>query len=96
MEHPDQSLTPRHLGCSGRTANPFLPDGIGLGRIWHHEFLRGWTSKPGRIHATFLAEHGQPVYTKVLPDEDFEKALGISRPKHLWPDLIVGLLAGRR
>ena len=38
-------------------------------------FLHGWTSVPGGVKPTFLAQHGHEVINPKLPDEDFEEAV---------------------
>jgi hypothetical protein len=55
-------------------------------------FLHGWTSIPGGVKPTYLAQHGHEVLNPALPDEDFAKAVRIAQDdfdKH-HPDVIVG------
>jgi len=58
--------------------------------------LYGWTSKPGGVKPTYLAQHGHEVINPKLPDDDFEEAVGIAQAefdKH-QPDAIVGSSRG--
>src|SRR4051812_40421483 len=55
-------------------------------------FLHGWTSKPGTVKPTYLAQHGHTVINPKLPDEDFEEAVLIAQAefdKH-EPQVVVG------
>jgi predicted esterase YcpF (UPF0227 family) len=59
-------------------------------------FLHGWTSVPGGVKPTFLAQHGHEVFNPKLPDEDFALALKIAQAefdKH-QPDVVVGSSRG--
>ena len=42
-------------------------------------FLHGWTSKPGGIKPSYLAQHGYQVINPALPDEDFAEAVRIAQ-----------------
>ncbi len=42
-------------------------------------FLHGWTSTPGGVKPTYLAEHGHEVLNPALPDDDFEAAVAIAQ-----------------
>jgi pimeloyl-ACP methyl ester carboxylesterase len=42
-------------------------------------FLHGWTSKPGGVKPTYLAEHGHVVINPALPDDDFDEAVRIAQ-----------------
>ncbi len=42
-------------------------------------FLHGWTSTPGGVKPTYLAEHGHEVLNPALPDDDFEAAVAITQ-----------------
>jgi len=43
-------------------------------------FLHGWTSRPGGVKPTYLAQHGHTVLNPAIPDEDFEtRRCGIPR-----------------
>jgi hypothetical protein len=59
-------------------------------------FLHGWTSKPGGVKPTYLAEHGHDVINPALPDEDFVEAVRIAQAEfdHHHPDVIVGSSRG--
>jgi hypothetical protein len=55
-------------------------------------FLHGWTSVPGGVKPTFLAQLGHEVINPKLPDEDFEEAVRIAQAefdKH-QPQVVVG------
>ena len=59
-------------------------------------FLHGWTSVPGGVKPTYLAQHGHEVLNPALPDEDFEEAVCIAQAeydKH-HPDVVVGSSRG--
>lgn len=59
-------------------------------------FLHGWTSMPGGLKPTYLADHGHTVMNPPLPDEDFEESVRIAEAecrKH-HPDVIVGSSRG--
>ncbi len=59
-------------------------------------FLHGWTSKPGGVKPTYLAEHGHEVLNPALPDEDFAEAVRIAQSEadRHRPDVIVGSSRG--
>jgi len=59
-------------------------------------FLHGWTSKPGGVKPTYLAQHGHAVINPALPDEDFEEALRIAQAEfdRHRPAVIVGSSRG--
>ena len=42
-------------------------------------FLHGWTSTPGGLKPTYLAEHGHIVINPALPDEDFSESVRIAQ-----------------
>lgn len=59
-------------------------------------FLHGWTSKPGGVKPTYLADHGHEVINPALPDDDFAEAVRIAQAAidaHK-PDVIVGSSRG--
>jgi alpha-beta hydrolase superfamily lysophospholipase len=59
-------------------------------------FLHGWTSKPGGVKPTYLAEHGHTVLNPALPDEDFDESIRIAQgefDKHR-PVVVVGSSRG--
>jgi hypothetical protein len=58
--------------------------------------LNGWTSKPGGLKPTFLAQHGHTVLNPALPDEDFTQAVRIAQAEfdRNHPDPIVGSRRG--
>jgi len=59
-------------------------------------FLHGWTSKPGGVKPTYLAEHGHEVINPALPDDDFAEAVRIAQAEfdRHQPDAIVGSSRG--
>jgi alpha-beta hydrolase superfamily lysophospholipase len=59
-------------------------------------FLHGWTSKPGGVKPTYLADHGHDVLNPALPDEDFAEAVRIAQAEfdRLRPDVVVGSSRG--
>jgi hypothetical protein len=59
-------------------------------------FLHGWTSVPGGVKPTYLAQQGHEVLNPALPDEDFTAAAEIAQAefdKHR-PDVVVGSSRG--
>ena len=59
-------------------------------------FLHGWTSVPGGVKPTFLAQHGHEVINPKLPDQDFTLAVKIAQTefeKH-QPAVVVGSSRG--
>jgi len=59
-------------------------------------FLHGWTSKPGGLKPSFLAQHGHQVFNPALPDEDFVEAVRIAQAEfeRHSVDVIVGSSRG--
>jgi hypothetical protein len=59
-------------------------------------FLHGWTSKPGGVKLTYLAQHGQTVINPKLPDEDFDEAVRIAQAEfdQHQPQVVVGSSRG--
>jgi alpha-beta hydrolase superfamily lysophospholipase len=59
-------------------------------------FLHGWTSKPGGVKPTYLAQHGHEVINPALPDDDFEAAVRIAQAEYdrHRPAVIVGSSRG--
>jgi alpha-beta hydrolase superfamily lysophospholipase len=59
-------------------------------------FLHGWTSKPGGVKPTFLAQHGHILRNPALPDENFEAAIRIALAEYdrHRPDVVVGSSRG--
>ena len=59
-------------------------------------FLHGWTSKPGGVKPTYLAEHCHEVLNPALPDEDFPEAVRIAQEEfdRHHPDAVVGSSRG--
>jgi hypothetical protein len=59
-------------------------------------FLHGWTSKPGGVKPTYLAQHGHEVINPALPDEDFAEALRIAQEEfdQHRPQVVVGSSRG--
>jgi hypothetical protein len=59
-------------------------------------FLHGWTSIPGGVKPTFLADHGHEVINPKLNDDDFDAAVRTAQAafdQH-QPDVIVGSSRG--
>ncbi len=59
-------------------------------------FLHGWTSKPGGVKPTYLAEHGHTVLNPALPDEDFTESVRIAQAEfdQHRPAVVVGSSRG--
>ena len=59
-------------------------------------FLHGWTSKPGGVKPTYLAQHGHEVFNPALPDEDFAAAVQIAQAEfdRCQPDVVVASRCG--
>ena len=59
-------------------------------------FLHGWTSKPGGVKPTYLAQHGHEVINPKLPDEDFEEAVRIAQAEvdQHQPQVVMGSSRG--
>jgi alpha-beta hydrolase superfamily lysophospholipase len=59
-------------------------------------FLHGWTSRPGGLKPTYLAEHGHTVINPALPDEDFAESVRIAQAEvdRHHPDVVVGSSRG--
>ncbi len=68
----------------------------GLATTMRILFLHGWTSVPGGVKPTFLAQHGHEVINPQLPDEDFEEAVRIAQAEYdsHRPEVIVGSSQG--
>jgi len=45
-------------------------------------FLHGWTSTPGGVKPTYLANHGHEVINPALPDEDFLGAVRVAQAEY--------------
>jgi alpha-beta hydrolase superfamily lysophospholipase len=59
-------------------------------------FLHGWTSTPGGVKPTYLAQHGHEVVNPSLPDDDFPEAVRIAQEafyRH-QPEVVVGSSRG--
>ena len=59
-------------------------------------FLHGWTSVPGGVKPTFLAQHGHTVINPALSDHGFAEAVSIAQTefdKH-QPQVVVGSSRG--
>ena len=59
-------------------------------------FLHGWGSRPGGLKPTWLSEHGQRVVNPRLPDDDFERCVGIAQDAfdRVRPEVVVGSSRG--
>ncbi len=59
-------------------------------------FLHGWTSKPGGVKPTYLAQHGHTVLNPALPDEDFAESVRIAQSEFdkYHPEVVVGSSRG--
>jgi alpha-beta hydrolase superfamily lysophospholipase len=59
-------------------------------------FLHGWTSRPGGVKPTYLAEHGHTVINPALPDDDFAEAVRIAQDEfdRHHPAVVVGSSRG--
>jgi pimeloyl-ACP methyl ester carboxylesterase len=59
-------------------------------------FLHGWTSRPGGVKPTYLAEHGHTVINPALPDDDFAEAMRIAQEEfdRHRPVVVVGSSRG--
>ena len=59
-------------------------------------FLHGWTSVPGGVKPTFLAQNGHTVLNPTLPDDDFEESVRIAQAEfdQHQPDVVVGSSRG--
>ena len=59
-------------------------------------FLHGWTSVPGGVKPTYLANAGHTVINPALPDDDFAEAIRIAQvefDRHR-PEVVVGSSRG--
>lgn len=59
-------------------------------------FLHGWTSKPGGVKPTYLAQHGLEVFNPALDDENFAAAVAVAQEEfdRHHPDVVVGSSRG--
>jgi alpha-beta hydrolase superfamily lysophospholipase len=59
-------------------------------------FLHGWTSKPGGVKPTYLAQQGHEVLNPALPDDDFSEAIRIAQVEFDLhrPQVVVGSSRG--
>lgn len=59
-------------------------------------FLHGWTSVPGGVKPTYLAQNGHTVINPQLDDDDFQAAVRTAQAEYdqKKPDLIVGSSRG--
>ncbi len=59
-------------------------------------FLHGWTSKPGGVKPSYLAQHGHTVINPALPDEDFGESVRIAQTEldRHHPSVVVGSSRG--
>jgi alpha-beta hydrolase superfamily lysophospholipase len=59
-------------------------------------FLHGWTSTPGGLKPTYLAQHGHEVLNPALPDNDFDESVRIAQAEYDQdkPDVVVGSSRG--
>lgn len=59
-------------------------------------FLHGWTSVPGGVKPTFLAQHGHIILNPKLPDDDFAESVRIAQAEfdRHHPQVVVGSSRG--
>jgi hypothetical protein len=59
-------------------------------------FLHGFSTTPGGIKPTYLAQHGHTVFNPALPDDDFDEAVRIAQAEFECgkPDVVVGSSRG--
>ncbi|TAN48646.1 MAG: alpha/beta hydrolase [Methylococcaceae bacterium] len=59
-------------------------------------FLHGWTSKPGGVKPTHLANYGHTVFNPALPQDDFDEAMRIAQAEldARQPHVLVGSSRG--
>jgi alpha-beta hydrolase superfamily lysophospholipase len=59
-------------------------------------FLHGWTSVPGGVKPTYLANHGHLVINPALSDDDFDAAVETAQTQfdRHQPDVVVGSSRG--
>jgi alpha-beta hydrolase superfamily lysophospholipase len=59
-------------------------------------YLHGWSSKPGGVKPSYLAEHGHTVINPALPDDDFAEAVRIAQAEldRHRPMVVVGSSRG--
>ncbi len=59
-------------------------------------FLHGWTSIPGGVKPTYLAQNGHTVLNPALPDEDFAESVRIAQVEFdtHQPAVVVGSSRG--
>ena len=59
-------------------------------------FLHGWTSKPGGLKPSHLAQNGHEVFNPALSDHDFDEAVRIAQAEfeEHQPDVVVGSSRG--
>jgi alpha-beta hydrolase superfamily lysophospholipase len=59
-------------------------------------FLHGWTSKPGGVKPTYLAQQGHEVLNPSLPDDNFAEAIRIAQVEfdQHRPQVVVGSSRG--
>jgi alpha-beta hydrolase superfamily lysophospholipase len=59
-------------------------------------FLHGWTSVPGGVKPTYLANAGHTVINPALPDDDFAEAVRIAQAEfnRHRPEVVVGSSRG--
>lgn len=59
-------------------------------------FLHGWTSRPGGMKPTYLAQNGHDVFNPALPDDNVDEAIHIAQAQfdEHAPDVVVGSSRG--
>jgi hypothetical protein len=75
---------------------PIRASGHGYNTSMKILFLHGWTSTPGGVKPSYLAQHGHEVISPKLPDENFAEAVRIAQAEfdRHQPQVVVGSSRG--